>query len=219
MASTSRNRARYVFARRPDGTLNSEALPRLSVHDGRLSWQLPESVTRTVAEQRLPAEPSAAARWSAAEEALIAANRARIEQLKTLPQGVDEPDLGLMLHLVARHAAPDVALSVAGLALSAAGLVPLRLWEAAITTIAGSAALAVRLSHRHHLASAGEGAQTADQLWKVHPDYVMAMLTNMLQATLAAASIDDTELEDQLDHFYPRWSRTDFEFDLRRFTA
>jgi hypothetical protein len=32
-----------------------------------------------------------------------------------------------------------------------------------------------------------------------------------------AMSVDDTELEDQLDAFYPHWSRTDFEFDLRRY--
>jgi hypothetical protein len=32
-----------------------------------------------------------------------------------------------------------------------------------------------------------------------------------------ATNVDDTQLEDDLDAFYPRWSRTDFEFDLRRY--
>jgi hypothetical protein len=200
----------------------ADALPRLSVDDGRLSWQVAESPADTVVDQpslhTLPDAP----RWSPAERALVAANRARIEQLKALPRGVDEPDLGLMLHFIARRAAPDVALSVTGLVLSTAGLVPISLWEAAVATIAGTAAVAARLTRRHQLAGTAGlagGSQAAEQLWSAHPRFVMDMLVNMLEATLTAATIDDTDLEDELDRFYPRWSRTDFEFDLRRFMA
>jgi hypothetical protein len=34
-----------------------------------------------------------------------------------------------------------------------------------------------------------------------------------------AMDVDDTQLEDELAAFYPRWSRTDFEFDPRRYRS
>jgi hypothetical protein len=45
----------------------------------------------------------------------------------------------------------------------------------------------------------------------------MGILVNILHGIAQAASINDTELENQLDAFYPHWSRTDFEFDLSRY--
>jgi hypothetical protein len=45
----------------------------------------------------------------------------------------------------------------------------------------------------------------------------MGIVRNVIDSVVAAASIDDSQLEDELDAFYPRWSRTDLEFDPRRY--
>lgn len=158
---------------------------------------------------------------TAAEEALAAANQKRIEELKRLPQGVDELEFGDLLRIavrVSRHSGPQVVLSVAGLALQTAGLVPLPVWDAAMMAAAGAVGLARLVKNRHGstgLVSAD--SQTADELWRMHPDFALGTFVNILHGIAQAALVDDTELEDQLDAFYPHWSRTDFEFDLRRY--
>jgi hypothetical protein len=66
-----------------------------------------------------------------------------------------------------------------------------------------------------------EASETAAQLWQNHPGLAMEILTTVIGSVIDsiknAMSVDDTQLEDELDAFYPRWSRTDFEFDLRRY--
>jgi len=54
-----------------------------------------------------------------------------------------------------------------------------------------------------------------------HPGLALGILTILMGSVIDsiknAMSVDDTQLEDELDAFYPRWSRTDFEFDPRRY--
>ena len=67
----------------------------------------------------------------------------------------------------------------------------------------------------HELVRAG--ADGADDLWRTHPEFAMGFVVNILHGIAQAASVDDRDLEDQLDAYYPHWSRVDFEFDLRRY--
>jgi hypothetical protein len=66
-----------------------------------------------------------------------------------------------------------------------------------------------------------EAAEGATQLWQTHPGLAMSILSVVMWTVIDgiknAMSVDDTQLERELDTFYPRWSGTDFEFDLPRY--
>jgi hypothetical protein len=65
-----------------------------------------------------------------------------------------------------------------------------------------------------------EASERAQELWKKHPGIAAAIVLTVMgrvaDSIKNAMSVDDTELENQLDAFYPTWSRTDFEFGLPR---
>jgi hypothetical protein len=78
------------------------------------------------------------------------------------------------------------------------------------------------VSHRLHAEQVPEEAtQRANRLWQNHPGLATQILTTVMGTVIDsiknAIRVDDRELEDELDAFYPRWSRIDFEFDLRRY--
>lgn len=190
--------------------------------NGKLKWDAPddgeEPPPRVIEDST--ASDSDLGPVTAEEEAVAAANRARIEELKRLPQGVDELEFGDLLHIAvraSRHSGPEVVLSVAGRALQTAGLVPIPIWDGAMLAAAGAIGLSHLIKHRDGAPDpVSSGSQAAEELWRVHPGFAAGLFVNMLHAIAQAAAVDDTELEDRLDAFYPRWSRTDFEFDLRR---
>jgi hypothetical protein len=209
-----------VFERDGHGGINPDSLPNLVVSDGRLDWAPPDhdqrQETPDASSASIAPEPELAP-LTAAEQRLIAANRAKIEELQTLPQGAEDLELADLLHMVTRRSGGEIGLSVAGLALQVAGIVPITVWEGVMTT-AGAAGLALRHKHQgraHELVRAGSDG--ADELWKAHPEFVMGTIVNILHGIAQAASVDDTDLENKLDAFYPHWSTTDFEFDLRHY--
>jgi hypothetical protein len=42
------------------------------------------------------------------------------------------------------------------------------------------------------------------------------ILLDWIHRSIAATAVDDSQLEDDLDAYYPTWSRTDFEWDITR---
>lgn len=219
MASSKRSSSkRPVFQRDQDGEIDPTFAPKLIASDGKLNWELPDDEQRqqTHSIAAIAPEPKPPP-LTEAEQALIAANRARVEELKSLPRGIDELELGDLLRVVTRHSGADIGLSVAGLALQVAGIVPVALWESVMVAagVAGFALRHKRHDHAQQLVLAGSDA--AEQLWTTHPEFVMATVVNILHSIAQAAAVDDTDLEDRLDAYYPHWSRTDFEFDLRRY--
>lgn len=211
------SRRRPVFERDQNGEVDPTATPKLVLKDGTLNWELADREQRQQTQRATSAAPEAnPAPLTATEQALVAANRAKIEQLKSQPQGVDELELGDLLRVVTRHSGADIGLSVAGLALQVGGIVPVAIWESVMA--AAGIGLAVTHRHRDHarelvLAS----SDSAEELWQTHPEFVMGIVVNILHSIAQAAAIDDTELENRLDAYYPHWSRTDFEFDLRHY--
>jgi hypothetical protein len=142
MASSRRQSSRRpVFERGPDREIDASALPKIVASDGRLRWDLPDREQRPQT-QAVGADSTAPdaqlGPMTAAEQALIASNRAKIEHLKTLPQGADEIELGDLFRVVTRHSGAEIGLSVAGLALQVAGLVPVAVWESVVTTAGAS---------------------------------------------------------------------------------
>ena len=78
-----------------------------------------------------------------------------------------------------------------------------------------------RVGHRLHTAQVSpEASETAARLWNNHPGLAMEICTTIMGRVIDsikdAGAVDDTALEDELDAYYPTWSRTDFEFDPLR---
>jgi hypothetical protein len=191
---------------------------------GRLEWVVPETADHA-------SVPDAASQSvkstvgteiiSAQEQALITANRETIAELRTRPY--PSPDLqDVLAEIMARTHPPTLTLAVAAWVLQATGLVPIPIFESAALVVGAGTAISRRVGHRLHAeqvpAAASEGAA---QLWQDHPGLALGILTILMGSVIdsikTAMSVDDTQLEDELDAFYPRWSRTDFEFDPRRY--
>ena len=141
--------------------------------------------------------------WSAAEEAVIAANRAKIAELKTRRHAA-APDLHEMVIVAVRRSAPEFAVSTVGWLLQATGLVPYTVWDAAVMTSAGAAGYARarvsrRMRERESLAQRAVAERAATSLWRRHPSFAVATMLGVLSSVQHAASVDDTELEDALD--------------------
>ena len=192
---------------------------------GRLEWVVPRSPAEQGSESELThsaAQPSLGAEIvSAEDQALIEANHAKIEELRTLPS--PSPDLhDLVTEIMAMANPPALSLAVAGWLLQATGLVPMPIFGSAVMAIRAAGFIGHQLEHRLHSADVpSEARDGAAQLWERHPGIALSILTVLMGTVIDslknATSVDDTELEDELDAFYPRWSRTDFEFDLRRY--
>jgi hypothetical protein len=115
-----------------------------------------------------------------------------------------------------------LSLAVAAWVLQATGLVPMPVVDSAAMAASAVGFVGRKFAHRLHAAHVSEEAsQSAARLWEKHPGIAAAIVSTVMWCVIDsikhAMSVDDTELEDELDAFYPRWSRTDFEFDLRRY--
>jgi hypothetical protein len=152
---------------------------------------------------------------------VIDANRARIAELKT--RAYASPDLhDLIWDIMKRSNPPALSLAAAAWILQAVGLVPTPMFGAAAVAVGAVGAVSRRVGHRLHAEQIPPAAsQAAEQLWQRHPGLVMSLLSialgMIIDSIQNAMSVDDSELEDELDAFYPRWSRVDFEVDPRRF--
>jgi hypothetical protein len=192
---------------------------------GRLEWVLPEAPGD---DSSVPSTPSAMAEAplgaeivSAEEQALIKANREKIAELRT--RAYPSPDLhDVVADIMARTNPPTLSLAAAGWVLQATGLVPMPIFDSAVMAVNAVGFIGRELGHRLHAEQVGaETTNGAARLWRTHPGLTLSILTIVMSTVIDsiknAMSADDTQLEDELDAFYPRWSRTDFEFDLRRY--
>jgi hypothetical protein len=142
-SARTRSPRRPAFTRDEDGEINPDSLSNSCErrqtalgapdHDQRQETQ---DATAGSIEPEPELDP-----LTVGEQALIAANRAKIKELRTLPQGADDLELGDLLRIVAHHSGGEVGLSVAGLALQVACIVPITLWDWVLTT-AGAAGVA-----------------------------------------------------------------------------
>jgi hypothetical protein len=167
-------------------------------------------------ERRAPAQVSRAAAISvdldaATDEALVTANRAKLAELRSLPSsGI--PDFPDALVASVTRLVPGLSQAMTTLALNDAG----RLAEDAV--IAGASALAYIANW---LADRGFGPDSSEPLSPAPPllygdavGLVAWLLLDWIHRSIEAAAVDDSQLEDDLDAYYPRWSRSDFEWDI-----
>jgi hypothetical protein len=194
---------------------------------GRLEWVVPgassnlESEVDTLAPASQPA--SGADVISAREQALINANRTRIAELRT--RAYPSPDLGdIITDIMGRSHPPTVSLAAAGWILQATGLVPRPVVGSALLAASAVGYVSRQFEHRLHTEHVPpQASDAATRLWQSHPHLVAELVVGVMYCVIAsiknAMDVDDTELEDELDAFYPRWSRTDFEFDPRYWSS
>jgi hypothetical protein len=184
---------------------------------GHLQWITPEPAAQPAHAEQAPT----AQVISEQEQAAVRANREKIEQLKTLTY--PSPDLHeIVAEIVAMTNPPALSLAVAAWVLQATGVIPMPIFDSAAAAVTAVGYIGRRVGHRLHTAHVPDEARTgAIQLWQTHPgianQIVVTVMGRVIDSIRNAMSVDDTELENQLDAFYPRWSRTDFEFDLRRY--
>jgi hypothetical protein len=208
-------------------TLDEAALAGLVVgvtQGGRLEWIAPQAaVQQAVSETTQAAVQSTigAEVISDQERALAEANRQKIEELKTLPN--PSPDLhDIVSEIMAMTHPPTISLAAAGWVLQLTGLIPLPVFDSAAAAVMGVSYIGRRVGYRLHAAQVPqEASDCATKLWQTHPgiahQIVITLTGRIIDSLKNAASVDDSELEDELDAFYPRWSRTDFEFNPRRY--
>jgi hypothetical protein len=191
---------------------------------GRLEWvtaETPASEASNVVAQSAAESTLGAQVVSDRERALIEANRERLEELKALPNV--SPDLrDIVSEMMAMAHPPTLSLAVAAWILQATGLIPMPVFDSAAAAVTPVGYVGRRVGHKLHAAQVPqETSDGATRLWHTHPGLTTAIVVTVMDSIIggikAAMTVDDTELENELDAFYPRWSRTDFEFDLRRY--
>ncbi len=191
---------------------------------GRLEWVIPDAapahaVQAQTADQAARADQGAEI-VSAADRALIEANRAKIAELRSRPD--PSPDGRDVLDDLLARSHPGMALAVGAWFLQITGVLPVAAVEGAALAVGLAGAAGRHVRQRHGATEVSPSAsEGAEQLWRTHPGlamtFVITVMGMVIDSLKNAASVDDTELEDELDAAYPRWSRTDFEFDLRRY--
>jgi hypothetical protein len=190
---------------RPGGSLKV-----LVTQDGHLKFAAGERP----AVSQVPSAPAIAVDLlSASEQAVIDANRAKLAELKSQPYAAI-PDFPEALVAGVTRALPGLSYTMTVLALKDAGLLP----EDAM--IAGASALAFIANW---LADRGYGPSTTDpvepppSLFYERPVGIVTwLLLDWIHRSMAAGEADDSRLEEELDGYYSRWSRTDFEWDITR---
>jgi hypothetical protein len=156
----------------------------------------------------------------AEDQALVNANRNKIAELRT--RTYSSPDLQDLVGEIMARSHPALSLAAAGWVLQATGLVPIPIFDSAVMAAGAVGLIGRQVGHRLQAEQVPQEARAgAAQLWQSHPGLAIEILTTVMGSILDrirnAMSVDDTRLEDELDAFHPRWSRTDFEFDLRRY--
>jgi hypothetical protein len=190
---------------------------------GRLEWV----VSETSADQSSASEVEQAAAEStqgteiisAEEEALVKANREKIAEMRT--RRYRSPDLGDVIVDMMGLARPSLSLAVAGWALQAIGLVPIPAAALAAMAPAPIGFIGRHLGRRLHAEQVPQStSEGAALLWQQHAGLaatiVITLMDRVIHGIKNAVSVDDTQLEDELDAFYPHWSQTDFEFGPKR---
>jgi hypothetical protein len=149
----------------------------------------------------------------AEDRALIASNRQRLAELRAQPYDT-VPDFGDALVASAARSLPRLALLMTGVSLEETGL----LSDPALLAGAGAFAFAYNwLADRGYEVDSLRPSQApAGLFYDDLSGLTVWFALDAVRRFLAAATIDDTQLEDELDAYYPRWSRTDFEWGIRR---
>jgi hypothetical protein len=194
---------------------------------GRLEWVAPQASTDHDSEVDTSPQVAPSARGaeeiSAREQTLVNANRERIAELRK--RAYPSPDLGdIITDIMGRSHPPTVSLAAAGWVLQATGLVPRPLVGSIVLAAGAVGYVSRQFEHRLHAEHVPQQAsETASRLWENHPglaaELVIGVMWCVIDSIKNAMNVDDTQFEDELDAFYPRWSRTDFEFDPRRCRA
>jgi hypothetical protein len=194
---------------------------------GRLEWVVPGASTNPQSEidtSAPAAQPANGANViSAREQALVNANRKRIAELRT--RADPSPDLGdIIADIMGRSHPPTVSLAAAGWVLQATGLVPRPVVGSALLAVGAVGYISRQFEHHLHAEHVTPHASdAATHLWQRHPHLAAQLVVGLMYCVIAgiknAMDVDDTQLEDELDAFYPRWSRTDFEFDPRHWSS
>jgi hypothetical protein len=188
-----------------------QALKVLVARDGQLQFVVPES-------SRVPS--TAAGSHALAPEdqrrgdhALIAANRQKLRELHARRYDT-VPDFADALVASTARALPRLALLMTGWSLEETGL----LSDPAVLAGASAFAFATNwLADRGYDVDPLRPRQApAGLFYDDLSGLVVWFGLDAVRRFLAAATIDDTRLEDELDAYYPSWSRTDFEWDIRR---
>jgi len=194
---------------------------------GRLEWVAPQASTDHDSEADSSPQAPESARGaeviSARERALVTANRERIAELRA--RAYPSPDLGdIITDIMGRSHPPTVSLAAAGWVLQATGLIPRPLVGSVVLAAGAVGYVSRQFEHRlraEHVPQ--QASDAASRLWQTHPgiaaELVIGVMWCVIDSFKNAMAVDDTQLEDELDAFYPRWSRTDFEFDPRRYRS
>ncbi len=190
------------------------ALKVLVSKDGRLEFVgAARPAHRQAASEVAPSPAITVDLNSAIDEAVIAANRARLAELRSLPSS-RIPDFPDALVASVTRLLPGLSQAMTMLALKDDGLLP----EDAV--LAGASALAYIANW---LADRGYGPDTSEPgtpapglFYENSVGLVAWLLLDWIHRSIAATEVDDSQLEDDLDAYYPTWSRTDFEWDITR---
>jgi hypothetical protein len=147
------------------------------------------------------------------EQAVIAANRARLAELHSQPHSTI-PDFPDALVASAVRSIPGLGAAMSTLALKDAGLLP---HDAVIAGASALGLIANWIADHGYGWDAAELTEPQASLFYEGSVGVLAwLLLDWIHRSMVAAEVDDEELEKELDAYYPRWSRTDFEWDITR---
>ena len=207
--------ARIAKSTSPErGAGRGHALKILVSQDGHLEFAAPTPPAgRRRASEVVPASAITVDLNSAADEAVIAANRARVQELRsTRSSGI--PDFPDALVASVTQIVPGLSQAMTTLGLKDAGLLP---EDAVIAGASALACIANWLADRGYGPEPSEPLQPAPALVYDNAVGLVAwLLLDWIHRSIAATEVDDNQLEDDLDAYYPRWSRTDFEWDITR---
>ncbi len=191
--------------------------------DGHLEWVTPKGAAPPAVSEEAGQQPVSQVLHpdvlSVEDAARIRENRKRLEELRH--ERVGSPDLGDIVREIAEMSDYGLDFAVAAWILAGIGVLPVLPLVAAGITADVAIDTGKYVVHRLHHSALVEGQDDGDpkELWKSHPGIAASIAQTVMQrvvdSIVDAASVDDTEIEDELDHFYPRWSQTDFEFDPR----
>jgi hypothetical protein len=147
------------------------------------------------------------------EKAVIAANRARLAELYSQPYSTI-PDFSDALVASVVRSIPRLGVAMGALALEESGLLP---HDAVIAGVSALGLIANWIADHGYDRDAADPAQPPAGLFYEGSVGVLAwLLLDWIHRSMVAAEVDDQELETELDAYYPRWSRTDFEWDITR---
>jgi hypothetical protein len=182
--------------------------------DGRLKFAPPDTfVEPKTVPQASPVPSIVVDLETEHEKAVIADNRAKLAELYSQPYSTI-PDFSDALIASAARSIPGLGVVMTTVALTDAGVLPHD------AVIAGASALGLianwLVDHGYGLDAADPAEPPAGLFYDDSIGVLTWLLLDWIHRSMVAAEIDDQELENELDAYYPRWSRTDFEWDITR---